>query len=285
MICYEQLHKNLHKYQSYFSLAKPYKHLIIDDFLKADYATMLHAEFEDNLVSCSPKTHENVKFKTTSNKICLMSNIFQEFFREINSKEWLNVLSELTGIKTIYSDETLKGAGLHKISKGGFLNIHTDFNFHPKTSLYRRLNFIYYLNIDWNIEWGGELELWNRDVSSCSLEISPIFNRAVIFETSDISFHGHPRPLRCGNENSRKSCAVYYYSEWPTGVIKRDNTNYQLTPWQKNVLAEDIKWCLEQGISKQQLKKALPQWRSVDINNLIFEFKIDGTSVISEVIR
>ncbi|MNC87582.1 hypothetical protein D3C83_33160 [compost metagenome] len=34
----------------------------------------------------------------------------------------------------------------------------------------------------------------------------------MLFDTSNFSYHGHPRPLACPPERSRKSVALYYYS-------------------------------------------------------------------------
>jgi hypothetical protein len=43
-------------------------------------------------------------------------------------------------------------------------------------------------------------------------KILPIFNRMVIFSTTDFSYHGHPEPLTCPEGWTRKSLALYYYS-------------------------------------------------------------------------
>ena len=37
-------------------------------------------------------------------------------------------------------------------------------------------------------------------------------NRAVVFNTTDWSWHGHPEPLRCPPGWTRRSIALYYYS-------------------------------------------------------------------------
>ena len=83
---------------------------------------------------------------------------------------------------------------------------------HPRLKLYRRLNLLIYLNKDWQEGWGGALELWDRTGQRCVLAIPPVFNRAVLFDTSNFSYHGHPHPLACPPERSRKSVALYYYS-------------------------------------------------------------------------
>ena len=74
------------------------------------------------------------------------------------------------------------------------------------------MNLLIYLNKDWTEENGGNLELWDSSMSSCLKRILPIFNRTVIFSTTSFSYHGHPQPVVCNQEDSRKSIALYYYS-------------------------------------------------------------------------
>ena len=80
--------------------------------------------------------------------------------------------------------------------------MHVDFNLHP-LGVYRRANLLLYLNRDW--KWGGSLHIGEK-------RISPEFNRAVLFETSEDSWHGHPEPLDCPENETRKSIAIYYYT-------------------------------------------------------------------------
>ena len=129
---------------------------------------------------------------------------------QLNGGAFLNFLENLTGITGLVSDPHLRGGGLHEIRRGGTLGVHADFNLHPRLKLYRRLNLLIYLNKDWNEAWGGALELW--DGQRCVRAISPLFNRAVLFDTSNFSYHGHPHALDCPPDRSRKSVALYYYS-------------------------------------------------------------------------
>ena len=101
----------------------------------------------------------------------------------------------LTGNRGLIPDPYFGGGGLHQIESGGFLKIHTDFNVHPKLKLDRRVNMLVYLNHDWRDEWGGHLELWNAAMTERRQKIAPLFNRTVVFSTTDSSFHGHPHPL------------------------------------------------------------------------------------------
>lgn len=130
----------------------------------------------------------------------------------LNSPAVLRFLEVLTGISGLIPDPYFGGSGLHRIERGGFLIIHADFNWHPLLRLDRRLNMLVYLNRDWQESYGGNLELWDRSLLRCEASISPIFNRTVIFSTTDSSFHGHPHPLNCPPERSRQSLSLYYYS-------------------------------------------------------------------------
>jgi 2OG-Fe(II) oxygenase superfamily len=78
--------------------------------------------------------------------------------------------------------------------------------------LHRRLNILVFFNDGWLPEWGRQLELWNRDVTECIHSFDPIFNRCVIFETNDISYHG-VKEVTCPKDVIGRSFAGYYYTE------------------------------------------------------------------------
>lgn len=131
---------------------------------------------------------------------------------EASSPSFLTWLTELTGEPALIPDPYLEGGGIHQIARDGFLKVHADFNWNERLQLYRRLNLLLYLNDGWDENWGGALELWAKDMSSCHKRIAPHSNTMVIFTTDDRSFHGHPRPLACPADMTRSSIALYYYS-------------------------------------------------------------------------
>ena len=130
----------------------------------------------------------------------------------LNSSLFLKFLEELSGITNLISDSSFRGGGLHYFYRGGKLGIHADFNKHERYGLDRRLNLLLYLNKEWREEYGGHIELWNREMKQCVRSYLPKFNRVVIFTTTETSFHGHPEPLSCPEHMSRKSLALYYYT-------------------------------------------------------------------------
>src|SRR6202040_262421 len=130
----------------------------------------------------------------------------------LNSITFLEFLSAVTGIPNLISDPSFEGGGLHQIVRGGKLAIHADFNRHRNYGLDRRLNLLLYLNKDWREEYGGHLQLGDREMSACQAKVLPLFNRVMIFGTTDFTYHGHPDPLQCPEAMTRKSLALYYFS-------------------------------------------------------------------------
>ena len=137
----------------------------------------------------------------------------------------------MTGIKGLIPDPHQAGGGLHETATGGHLSIHADFNIHPKLNLRRRMNLILFLNHDWKSSYGGELELWEKDMSACAKSVSPQIGRAVVFNTEDDSFHGHPEPLTCPEDVFRRSLALYYYTiPQPGELDQKRTTDFRARP-------------------------------------------------------
>jgi hypothetical protein len=112
----------------------------------------------------------------------------------------------------LVADSYYEGGGMHQIERGGKLAIHADFNKQGGTQLDRRLNVLLYLNEDWKDDYGGHFEMWNATMERCVKKVAPVMNRLVIFGTTDVSYHGHPDPLACPPTMTRKSLALYYYT-------------------------------------------------------------------------
>jgi hypothetical protein len=141
-----------------------------------------------------------------------MAEPLRALIRELQSAAFLGFLTELTGIQGLFSDPYLEGGGVHQIERGGYLHVHADFNLHSRMKVHRRLNLLLFLNEEWREEYGGHLELWETDMSRCVQRYLPVFNRAVVFNVTDVSFHGHPYPLACPEGTTRRSIALYYYT-------------------------------------------------------------------------
>ena len=128
-----------------------------------------------------------------------------------NSRPFLLFLEKLTGIKDLIADVDFEGGGIHKIKNGGRLELHSDYNKHPNKDIWRRINLLLYLTPNW--DYNGHLDLYEKEPLVKVKSILPTFNRAVIFNTTDDSIHGHPIPLVCPEEISRYSFALYYFTK------------------------------------------------------------------------
>jgi Rps23 Pro-64 3,4-dihydroxylase Tpa1-like proline 4-hydroxylase len=193
--------------------AEPFPHIVLDGLFEDDALDAVLREFPSRETmrwrEFDSRTEKKLGYSHETSSI---SKTVREFLEAMNSFEMLLWLEALTGIEGLIPDPYFGGGGLHRIEPGGFLKIHADFNVHPKLKLDRRLNMLVYLNREWRDEYGGHLELWDRDMSACRKKILPLFNRTVIFSTTDTSFHGHPHPLTAPEGMSRKSVSLYYYT-------------------------------------------------------------------------
>ena len=172
----------------------PFPHIVIDNFFNDSILETILNEFPNNLddIGYQYKTKvEQRKFTLNDSK--LLSDNTNNFINFLNSQIFLDFLQKITGInEKLQSDPYLQGGGLHELRNDGYLNIHADFNLHPTLKLDRRLNILIYLNKNWDDSYGGNLQLWDREMSKCKKKINPVFNRMVIFSTTEqILFHPH----------------------------------------------------------------------------------------------
>jgi Rps23 Pro-64 3,4-dihydroxylase Tpa1-like proline 4-hydroxylase len=149
--------------------------------------------------------------KLVTNGESKLSKDAKDLIHYLNSEPFLLWLSELTGIQHLMPDPYLIGGGYHEIKRGGKLGIHVDFDKHGFWGADRVLNVLIYLNEDWQDEWGGHLKLYDESLNEV-VRVSPSLGTMAIFSTSNKSWHGHPEPLQCPQDRSRKSIALYYYA-------------------------------------------------------------------------
>jgi 2OG-Fe(II) oxygenase superfamily len=195
-----------------YRVAAPFPHTVIDDFLPAPVAEGVLAEFPA-VGDIEWRTHDNPRErKLGASHDDALGPFTRQVLAQFNAGMFIDFLEELTGIGGLIPDPHLVGGGLHQIVPGGYLKVHADFNRHPRLNLDRRLNLLLYLNHDWPESYGGHLELWDRDMHECVQRVLPVFNRCVIFSTTSFSHHGHPHPLTCPEGRTRRSLALYYYS-------------------------------------------------------------------------
>ena len=228
---YEKWGPFLHRLSREFRQNKPFPHLHLPGFLEPESALRMAHEFPGLETDAWTRYKHQNENKVGLAKRSLFPPLLGEAVDELNSPDFVDWLSQLTGIPELMADPSLEGGGLHQSGPGGFLNVHTDFNTHHYHKHWqRRVNLILYLNPNWREEWGGAIELWDREVRNCVVKIPPLFNDALIFRTDEISYHGFPEPLRCPPGQSRKSVALYYYTLNADADIAVRSTNYRARP-------------------------------------------------------
>lgn len=216
---------------TWYRTAKPFPHVILNEVIRPPILHAMESEFP--LPGPAWWKYDNaLERKFAKDDLSDVSESIQRTIACLQSRVFTEFLEKLTGIEGLISDQMLRGGGLHQITRGGKLDIHADHNLSPRTGLDRRLNVLLYLNSGWKDEWKGHLELWNKDMTQCQDRIKPSIGTMVIFSTTDDAFHGHPDPLECPEGVTRKSIALYYWTNGRPEHEKSDphSTIYKARP-------------------------------------------------------
>lgn len=221
----------------------PFPHIVLDNFLEENIAKQVLNEIQTDVEwNSSSDAFMDVKdedkkelhkyyaplpisvTEDSINRLKLHSPLTYSVLSYLQS-DALEFLSKISKVDNLMGDKTFNGAGLHKVTSGGKLDLHIDFNQNwLDQGLYRRVNLLIYFNENWKNSYNGFLELWNTNPWRCERKIAPIFNRAVIFNASKYSYHGHPVPLSCPENVARYSIAQYYYTK---SVNLNDDENFR----------------------------------------------------------
>lgn len=195
-----------------YAAATPYPHAVMDDFFPPAVLDQVLTHFPDP-GALKWQTFDNANEKKLAFRQAeVLPTPVREFLYFLNTHPMLQFLERLTGIVGLIPDPLFTGGGCHQIVPGGKLGVHVDFNKIKPTNLDRRLNLLVYLNKDWKEEYGGHFELWDAEGKACVKRVLPVFNRCVVFSTTETSYHGHPHPLTCPPDRTRKSIATYIYT-------------------------------------------------------------------------
>ena len=214
----DAVHQDADRYCEAFLHAQPFKHVIIENFFEPSFADRLLDDFP----SFDPKLAINeggqVGKKGVNPNIKEISPTYRELYEALGSAPFLELVSQLSGIPDLILDPKMFGGGTHDNHHGQELDPHVDFNYDITMQLHRRLNLIVYMNKEWRTEWGGAIEIHSNPRKPFENQIrafDPLFNRAVMFETNEYSWHGFPRINLPPDKRhlSRKSISIYLYTK------------------------------------------------------------------------
>lgn len=186
------------------------------------------------------KYQNPLEVKFALNDKAKFPEMVQKLLDALYSPDFCKMLPKLLGLpdEQLYPDPIMLGAGIHRIARGGKLDVHLDHNRNPDLAgMERRVNAIFWFHEEWDPDWGGDLELWTNSKGLpgvCAVSVIPHPNRLAIFKASDISFHGHPEPLACPEGKYRTSLALYYYSKHLEDKEVRPKVKFVPIPGQSN---------------------------------------------------
>lgn len=198
-----------------YTQAKPFPHAVIDNFLSVEVLDRVLDEFPGDTAFDWQTTDGIVEGKTLPKADFKVGETTHRLLQQLNSTRFIRFLEQLTDTHDIMADPVFVNDRVsgHCSTSKTCLKFPSDAHHYAKQYLDRKLTLLLYLNKDWKEEYGGHLELWNAEMTHCEKRILPIFNRCVIFSTTNFSYYGHPEPLNCPDGVSRKLLALSYYSQ------------------------------------------------------------------------
>ncbi len=224
-----------------FAASAPVKHIVVDDFLDAEFAQKLFEDLPDP--DAMPKSRDYMfSDKRELSNLDQHSEISKQLHEVFMSPGFAALASKLVGHE-VFIDPEYSGGGFHAGKEGSFLDLHVDFNIHPAHNTWlREFNILLYLNPGWEESWGGEL-LLTDDPANPTIAVEPRFNRLVMMECTDRSFHGYHK-IAFPPGRSRRSIAAYAYSKVEAGSVTRHTTNWvpQEAGPVKKTLAKNWNW-------------------------------------------
>ena len=215
----QQVKDSCAEMQRRFDSARPFRHICIDNFLDESFAHSLLEQFPSFDEKLAINEDGELGGKAVHESVTDLSPVWKRLDRLVAGSEFRSMITAITGISELKFDPDYFGGGTHENLHGQSLNPHVDFNFHPLTRQHRRLNLILYLSTEWEKSWNGSIRLhsdpYKPPAEDEIVTITPAFNRCVIFETNEHSWHGFQRINLPEDKRhlSRKSFALYYYTD------------------------------------------------------------------------
>lgn len=229
-IIIERLDRDAAKIAEDFSTEKTVKtrHCAIDDLLPAEMASKIAAAFPATDSMRLLDSFRERKF--TSKSLDKFDPLIADITFAFQDKRVIEKVAELTGIKDAIGDPHLYAGGISAMGRGHFLNPHLDNSHDSEQKNYRVLNLLYYITPDWQAENGGNLELWDEEVTN-RVEIPSLYNRLVLMSTNDRSWHSVNEVKADG---TRCCISNYYFSPHsPNGYETTHVTYFMARPEQK----------------------------------------------------
>jgi hypothetical protein len=263
------LDRVLEAHTARYQAATPFPHAVLDGLFSRDALRTILQEVPEQMLSngcvagaASCYRRRGTHFRKSELHDESFGPYTRALFETLRSRRFVSFVEKLSGLSGLIPDPGYQGSGVHLTGPQGVLAVHHDFNFmlcrrrssggHDRSytdcsrgaseqgagqhRLHRRVNVFIYLNEAWPDHYGGHLELWNHNMTSCEQRIAPLFGRFVAFSSTDYSYHGHPQPMALPPNRMRRSIAFYYYTDYGRGAEECDGgecDSFHDAQWQK----------------------------------------------------
>ena len=242
-----------------YAKGEPFEHIIIPNFLDEKFAEIISSEF--------PETDSTWHvYDTPFEQKLLKSNIgestpnIKKLINYLNSEEFVNIVSRICGIRGLESDPTLNAGGMHCYKNNGFIDIHLDYTIHPITRKERRISFMLYMSKNWKDEYGGNLQLWNKDLTEFKELKTSMYNVGLFFKTSEDSYHGLPDKINCPPHMSRNVIGLYYLTEPRPETLSNPRYNAEMFPKPGRIINEKLKNLYKIRKTRRLVPSDLEDW-------------------------
>ena len=201
----------------------------LDDLLPEDLAF--------NIYNCFPDVKDTVQrkslreYKYTAYQMDKYNSLLEEVIYAFQDNRIVKLVSEICNIKNITADENLYAGGISLMTQGNFLNPHLDNSHDKDRDRWRVLNLLYYVSPNWQLGFGGNLEVWPNGLKEKQTTIESKFNRLVVMATNQKSWHSVSKVIE---DNVRCCVSNYYFSEKP--LLPSDTfhiTTFRVRPKEK----------------------------------------------------
>jgi Rps23 Pro-64 3,4-dihydroxylase Tpa1-like proline 4-hydroxylase len=223
--------------QKSFRQAEPFPHVVIEEFFTDELMVELYSQFPSFEARNAMNEFGQVGGKAVVTELDALGPAYRRIYAYLNSQPFLDAMSALTGIPDLLPDPALYGGGTHENIEGQELDVHVDYNYSQDGTLHRRLNLLVYFSKEWVEDWGGCIELHSNPRSPAENKVSsfaPLYNRALIFETSERSWHGFKKIQLPAERKglTRRSLAIYLYTRTrpPEEIAPPHSTFYVQRP-------------------------------------------------------
>ena len=205
-----RLKADQHQLREAFANSGPIRHFVVDNLLPTTLAESVYRAFPafDSMVR-HVSLRESKSIAVQMNRYAPLA---EESIYAFQDSEVVRLVGEITALQGLQPDPNLYAGGLSAMKARDYLNPHIDNSHDKDRRLWRVLNLLYYVTPGWSPDRGGSLELWPEGPGTTPRVIPSLFNRLVIMETHQTSWHS-VNPI--SGDGIRSCVSNYYFSPHP----------------------------------------------------------------------